>query len=294
MRRSAYRGDASARRHSVRGGGTRDAAAARHQRRRRGRLRRARPDGVRHRRRDRAERRPRPTRTRPSGALRELVDLGLAAELSPRAVAGAAAARRSSTRLRAQRLSELEMATVAAESLQSHLLAASQQRRRRRHPDRASAARRSSPRGDEICDERQEGDLRLRQAAVRRSRDRTPPSRRSTKLAGVAGPGARESRCAASTTRVRQRPAGRARPVRREGRAVADRAGADEADPGRRPGRADPVDAVLQPRPRAAGLDHPAPACWSRRCMAVRDGLGRVGPDHQRPASTRTTRAARC
>jgi sugar-specific transcriptional regulator TrmB len=58
-------------------------------------------------------------------SLHELRGLGLAAELSP-GLWQALPLLEVVNALRAQRLSELEMATVAAESLQSHLLAASQ------------------------------------------------------------------------------------------------------------------------------------------------------------------------
>jgi sugar-specific transcriptional regulator TrmB/DNA-binding CsgD family transcriptional regulator len=58
-------------------------------------------------------------------ALQELRGLGLAAELSP-GLWQALPLLEVANALRAQRLSELEMATVAAESLHSHLLAATQ------------------------------------------------------------------------------------------------------------------------------------------------------------------------
>src|SRR3954468_19857553 len=59
------------------------------------------------------------------GALQELRGLGLAAELAP-GLWQALPLLEVANALRAQRLSELEMASVAAESLHSHLLAATQ------------------------------------------------------------------------------------------------------------------------------------------------------------------------
>ena len=104
--------------------------------------------------------------------------------------------------LKVQRLSEIEMASVAAEALESHLLAAGETQDDEikilvGRESIVAAHQRPAGLG-------QAGDLPLRQGAVRRGparRDRGGPAGR----AGVAGAGARHHACGWSTTPVSTR-----------------------------------------------------------------------------------------
>ena len=240
----------------------------------------ARPDGLRHGPRARPADHDRPGR-RPSRALLELRNLGLAAELSP-GLWQALPLLEVANALRAQRLSELEMASGRGRVAAEPPARGQPQRGRHRHPDRRRPRGRSSRPGG-------------RSATAPRRRSARSTSRRTSSRGPTRPPTALDEMSpewqalergvqlrGSLPPRLRQRPAGRARAVRREGRAVPDRAGADETDPGRRPGRADPVDALVLRRVRSCGPRSPGTRCWSRRCSGC-----------SRPSGTRRSRSSR-
>ena len=220
VRRSAYRGAMRLphRRHSRTRSSevSRHAAVARYQLRRRGRLPRARPTGRGDHRRTSPRRRPRTTPTSCSDTC-----ASSSTSVWPPTWAARAGGRcRSSTVsaiLRERREAELRAASAAAESLQNYLLAAASNQADDDSitvllgTDAIVAARRRDLR------ERQEGDLLLRQAPVRRQSRRRHGGDPQRQLTGVAGPGTRDRDALRLPSRLRQRSTRRAQSVRRSG-----------------------------------------------------------------------------
>ncbi|CAA9325708.1 MAG: hypothetical protein AVDCRST_MAG48-2890, partial [uncultured Friedmanniella sp.] len=149
----------------------------------------------------------------------------------------------------------------------------------RRHPHRRRARGDLGQQQGPLL-EGAERDLHVRQAALRR---RARGGRGDPRGGGRGVEGARPRHPAALRLppRLRRRPAEGAHPLRRQGRGVADGAGADEARHRRRLGGAHPVHAVLPPRPRAADVHRAAPAAGRGPAVALRGGLGHGGPDRR-------------
>ena len=116
--------------------------------------------------------------------------------------------------LKAQRFSEIELASVAAESLESHLLAAQEDEE---DGVKILIGREAIVEAHrELLAQRAQGDLRVRQAALRHqstSGDRGAAAHD----AGVAGAGARRRARAVSTIPVSIRTGSRSCPLRRDG-----------------------------------------------------------------------------